>query len=157
MKKAQKEQQKTSILEIDVSLGGVNLTQKALFAKHLSVMLKAGLTISDALSTAEESAQGKFKKIIQNVLRSVRAGRSLSASFADYPKVFSGLFMNVTAAGEKSGTLVENFENIALQLEKERELVSKVKGALLYPIIILVAASLLGMVISLLLMNCCQF
>jgi type IV pilus assembly protein PilC len=147
-KKLQQKQEKQSLLELDVSLGGVSLTQKALFAKHLAVMLKAGLTITDALTTALESTEGKFKKTIHNVLRSVEAGRSLSVSFADYPHVFSGLFVNVTAAGEKSGTLVENFENIAVQLEKERELVSKVKGALLYPVIILVAASVLGMVIS---------
>jgi len=139
---------KGSLLEIDVSLGGVSLTQKALFAKHLSVMLKAGLTITEALETTQESTKGKFKKVLAEVLHSVQAGRNLSDSFANYPKVFSGLFVNVTKAGESSGTLVENFENIALQLEKERDLVNKIKGALLYPMVVLVAAFFLGMGVS---------
>ncbi len=146
--KQQPKQPPKSLLEGEISIGSVNLTQKAIFAKHLAMMLKSGLPITEALSIAQDSARGKLKKIIGEILKSVQAGQSLSKSFGLYPKVFSGLFINATYAGETSGTLVENFENIAEQLEKEKELVSKIKGAMLYPVVVLIAAFVLGLVLA---------
>lgn len=139
---------KKSLLEFEISLKGVSLTDKALFAKHLSVMLEAGLVISEALSIIADSVKGRFKKIIRGVLQSVEAGHSLSSSFARYPKEFSGIFVSATYAGEASGTLDENFRNIAAQLEKEKELSGKIKGALLYPAVVLSATFFLGMAMS---------
>ncbi len=146
MKKQPKE--KKDLMEIEIPIGRINLTQKALFAKHLAVTLRAGLTITEALTIARDSASGKLKKVIAGILKSVKAGSSLSKSFARYPKVFSGLFIGATQAGEASGTLVENLENVAEQLEKEKELFSKIKGAMLYPVVILTAAFVLGMVLT---------
>lgn len=137
-----------SIFEMNISIFGVSLAQKALFAKHLAVMLRSGMPITEALDISIDSAQGKLKKVIEGVRSSVKAGHSLSDSFANYPKTFSELFVNVTRAGEKSGTLVENLENVAGELKKEKELAAKIKGALLYPIIVLAATFALGMVLS---------
>ena len=140
--------QKKSLLEADINIGRVSLNQKALFAKNLALMLKAGLPISEALAISSSSAKGKFKTVLLKVKSSVEAGRSLSSSFAEHPNIFSGMFMNVTQAGESSGTLVENLEGISRQLKKERELISKIKGAMIYPILVLGATFLLGMVLS---------
>jgi len=140
--------EKKSLLEIEVPLGGVSLIQKAFFAKHLAVMLKSGLSIVEALNIAQDSTRGKLKKVLGGIMKSVRAGRSLSDSFSNYPKVFSGLFINATYAGEQSGTLEENLGHVAEQLEKEKELVSKVKGAMLYPIVVLAAAFILGLAMA---------
>jgi len=140
--------QKNSALEMNISIGRVSLTQKALFAKHLAVMLKSGLTITEALDIAKNSTEGKLKKVLGDVLKSVRSGRSLSESFQNHPKVFSELFINVTYAGEKSGTLVENLENISDELKKEKDLITKVKGAMVYPIVVLGATFALGMVLA---------
>jgi type II secretory pathway component PulF len=148
MKQKSNKKPKQSLLEGEISIGGVSLAERAVFAKNLAVMLKSGLTITAALEIAYESAQGKLKKILQGVLKSVEAGRSLSSAFSVYPKVFSGLFINATKAGESSGTLEENLDNIAKQLEKEKELSSKIKGAMLYPIVVLIATFALGMVLS---------
>jgi type II secretory pathway component PulF len=145
---AKQSKSKKSILELDVSLFGVSLAEKALFAKHLAVMLRSGMPITEALGISVDSAQGELKKVLEGVRLSIQAGHSLSDSFANYPKVFSHLFVNVTRAGESSGTLVENLENIAEELKKEKELVAKIKGALLYPIIVLAATFALGMVLS---------
>ncbi len=142
---SKKAKQKKSLLEINISISRTSLSQIALFAQHLAVMLKAGLTITEALDIIQDSAQGKFKKIIQGILKSVESGHSFSQSLAFYPKIFSGLFINTAYAGESSGTLVENLENTAEQLKKERELISKIKGAMLYPIIVLIAAFILGL------------
>ena len=144
----QPQKQKKSILDIELPFGRVNLTQKALFAKHLSVALKSGLSITESLDIAQDSASGKLKRTLAKILKSVQSGSSLAVSFARYPKVFSGLFIGVTAAGEASGTMVENLENIAQQLGKEKELLSKIKGAMLYPIVVLVAAFLLGLAMA---------
>ena len=139
---------KKSILEIDISIGGVSLTQRTLFAKHLAIMLRSGLSITEALHTAQDSAQGKLKKVIGEIRGSVESGQSLSSAFGEHPSVFPGLFVNVTRAGEVSGTLSENLENIAEQLENERQLIAKIKGALIYPIVVLVATFALGLGIS---------
>lgn len=137
-----------SILEKDINIGGTGLRQRAIFAKHLSIMLKSGITISEALEIVESSLSGKFKKIIGKILKSVQSGQSLSASFSQYPKIFSGIFAGATYVGEKSGTLSENLENVAIQLEKENNLKNKVKGAMLYPVIVLIAAFCLGLAIT---------
>ncbi len=140
--------EKKGLLETEVSIFRVSLVQKAIFAKHLSIMLKAGLPITEALNIAKDSASGKLKKRIKEISKSVKAGSSLSSSFARYPKTFSSLFVSATYAGETSGTLTESLQNIANQLEKEKILVAKIKGAMLYPIVVLTAAFLLGIILA---------
>ncbi|MDA2922913.1 type II secretion system F family protein, partial [Patescibacteria group bacterium AH-259-L07] len=120
----QEKKAKKSIFETEISIGGVTLTQKALLARHLSIMLKSGLSIVEALEIAKDAGTGKLKKILNNIIGSVRSGRSLSDSLKDHKRVFSGLFVNTVYAGEESGTLEGNLENVAKQLEKERELIS---------------------------------
>lgn len=139
---------KTSFLEADISIGGVSLTDKVVFAKHLSVMLKAGMTIAESLQIIENQSKGKFKKAIAAILRSIEAGNSLAFALAKYPRIFSSLFVNTTYAGEASGTLEKNLENIAEQLKKSKELVDKVKGAMIYPVVVLVGTLVLGLVMS---------
>jgi len=134
---------KSSIWDLDI--GRVSLDQKAIFSKNLSLMLKSGLTINESLRIAQDSTPGKLKRIISKILKSIESGRSLSESFSQYPRVFPSIFISATNAGEESGTLIENLENISRQLEKEKELSSKIKGAMLYPLVILVASFVLGM------------
>ena len=134
--------------EFNISFGGVGLTEKALFAKHLAVMLRSGLTIIEALSIAADAAQGKLKHTIAGVQKSVEAGRTLSSSLSDYPRIFSGLFTESIRAGEASGQLPENLESIAGELEREKELKSKMTGAMVYPAFILVATFILGLIMA---------
>lgn len=144
---ARQKKEKKRWFEKEINIGGVSLVQKSVFAKHLAIMLKAGIPITEALNIAQDSATGKLKKIVKEVSESVETGRSISTSFARYPDVFSSFFVNATRAGEISGSLTESLENVALQLEKEKDLNAKIKGAMLYPTIVLIAASILGMVL----------
>ncbi len=127
---------------------GASLATRALFARHLAVMLKSGLTLMEALQVTRDSSHGSFRDVISDVMRAVETGRPLSQAFGDHDKIFGGLFIEATYAGEKSGTLPENLENIAKALEREKELASKIKGALMYPSVILAAAFMLAMGVS---------
>ena len=147
-KNNKKQKKKKSLFNADMAIGGVSLTQKAVFAKHLSVMLRSGLNVVEALKIASTSTKGKLRSVIINVLNSVQAGHLLSSAMERYPKVFSGLFVGATYAGEASGTLDQSLENVANQLKKEQELFAKIKGAMFYPVIILIAAFVLGMAMT---------
>ncbi len=134
--------------KIELRIGGTGLTDKAILAKHLSVMQQAGLNIVESLAIVEDSARGRMKSVLGAVKKSVESGNSLADSLKRFPKVFNGIFISEVYAGETSGTLSENLKNLAEQLQKEKELSSKIKGAMLYPSVILVASFILGMVMS---------
>jgi len=146
----EKKQKKDDFLHKDIALpiGGTGLKEKALLAKNLAIMQRSGITILDSLQIIVESSSGRMKKIMKKVFESVQAGNSLADSFALYPKVFSGIFISSIYAGESSGTLAQNLENLAEQLRKEQELITKVRGAMLYPIVVLIASFFLGMAMS---------
>jgi type II secretory pathway component PulF len=141
-------QKKQSLLSLDISFGRVSLGQKTVFARDLSLMLRSGLVLSEAIEIIEAESKGKMKKALNGVLSSIRSGRSLSDSLARYPKVFSDFFINIVNAGEVSGNLEKNLENIATQLKKEEDLITKIKGALFYPVIVLVAAFFMGLAMA---------
>lgn len=142
------QQEKKGLLEFDINIKGVSSTQKLVFARYLAVMLKSGLTISEALDIIYDQSTGKFKKIIFSILRSVQSGNSLSDSLRKYPNVFSDLFINTAYAGESSGTLDKNLDNIAIQLKGEKELATKIKSAMVYPIIVIAATGILGLAMA---------
>lgn len=148
MPRAKKNNKKSSLFSLEINVGGFSLTQKALLAKNIATMIKSGLTISDALDITADSMSGNFKKIIQKIQKSVEAGSKLSDSLSQYPKIFPPLFISAVYAGESSGSLAENLETVAEQMRKEKELAAKIKGAMLYPIIVLIAAFGLGLAIS---------
>jgi len=143
-----KTQQKKSVLDFEISIGGVNAEQKAILARHLSVMLKSGLTIVEAIEITSEQISGKLKRVLRGLLKALQSGQSLADAMARYPKTFSEMFINIVKAGEKSGTLEENLTNLAEQLEKDRELRAKIKGAMLYPTVVLIAAFGLGLAMA---------
>jgi type IV pilus assembly protein PilC len=133
-----------NLSQIDISIGHVSLTQRAFFAKTMSVLLKSGVPIIEALAIAEDSTTGRLKKIIAKTSQTVAAGKPFSDALAEHPKDFAPLFINICKVGESSGRLGNNLTTIAEQLEKEHALKSKIKSAMLYPLVILVAAVVVG-------------
>lgn len=125
-------------------LGGITerITAKdrVIFTRQLSTLIGAGLPLAQSLHTVVEQTQNKrFRVIIQEIITSVEGGRSLADSFAKFPKVFNNVFIALLSAGEASGTLDKALERIASQQEKDAELLSKVRGAMVYPAIVLLA------------------
>jgi type IV pilus assembly protein PilC len=126
-------------------LGRVSTEQKINFAKNLSAMTKAGLSLSRALSVIErQSKSGRFKVIVEGINNEIKSGKTLSESLKKFPNVFSNLFVSMTKAGEESGSLSEALGNIALQMDKTYKLQKKVKGAMIYPAVIIAVMVIVG-------------
>lgn len=118
----------------------VPLTQKVFFTENLRVMVHAGLSISEALNTLALQAESKtFKRVIAIIKSDVEQGRLLSAGLAKFAKVFPPIFTNMIQIGEVSGTLEDVLLELTQQMKKDYELRSKVKGAMTYPVVVLVA------------------
>lgn len=121
-------------------LGRISLVEKMIFAQHLSVMTKAGLPLNQALRIlAKQGKNPKFKNIIGQVEQGIRKGQSFSDCLAKYPKVFNDLYVNMIRVGETSGNLDEVLDVLAEQMKKDHELIKRVKGAMIYPSVIIVA------------------
>ncbi len=118
----------------------VPFSQKVFFADHLRVMVRSGISLSEALRTlAEQTTNRRLKKVLTEIKIGLEAGETLSTHLSKYPDIFSKTFVSMVSAGEISGTLENNLEELATQMRKEHQLRSRVKSALSYPIIIVVA------------------
>lgn len=118
----------------------VPLKEKMTFTRNLSVMVSSGLTVSRAVNNlALQTSNKTFKKILASVDDDLQSGKTLSEGLGKYPSVFNELFVNMVYVGEVSGNLEEVLDILAVQLEKEHDLLSKVRGALIYPSVIVVA------------------
>lgn len=117
----------------------ITTKDRVVFTRQLATLIGAGLPLSQSLHTVQEQTQNKkLQSVVQDVSTSVEGGRSLSDSFAKHPEVFDEIFISLLAAGELSGTLDESLQRIAAQQEKDAAVASKIKGALTYPVIVLV-------------------
>lgn len=126
-------------------LGNISMAQKIAFAKNLSAMTKAGLSLSRALSVIErQSKAGRFKAVVEGINLEIKKGKTLSESLKTYPNIFSNLFISMTKAGEESGGLSDALANVALQMDKTYRLQKKVKGALIYPAVIIAVMIVVG-------------
>lgn len=114
-------------------------------AKNISAMINAGLSLSRALSVIErQSGNRRLKIIVTGLSESIKKGSSFHEAVAAYPKVFSELFIAMARAGEESGSLAESLSIVGLQMERSEELVRKIKGAMIYPAIVITAILIVG-------------
>ena len=122
---------------------------KVLFSRQLSTLINAGLPLVQSLRNVSSQTQNKaLQLIIGKVITDVEAGSSFSAALGKYPKVFNEVFVNLVAAGEASGTLDKALERIANQQEKDAEIMSKIRGAMVYPaVVIFVMIAVVGFMV----------
>lgn len=115
----------------------VKSKDKVIFSRQLSTLIDAGLPLVQALRSVLEQTKNKtLQDALTKVITSVEGGKSFADSLRDHPKIFDQVFVSLVAAGEASGTLDIALERIANQQEKDAELASKVRGAMVYPIIV---------------------
>lgn len=119
-------------------MGRITTKDKIVFTRQLATLIGAGLPLSQSLNTVlEQTENKKMQSIIQDVKSSVEGGKSLSESFSKHPNIFDKVFLALVGAGELSGTLDESLQRIANQQEKDAAILSKIRGALTYPVIVL--------------------
>lgn len=117
----------------------VTTKDRITFTRQLATLIGAGLPLAASLRTVAEQTQSKkMKTIIEEILSNVEAGKTLYESFAKYPDTFNGVYLALIKAGEASGTLDLALQRLANQEEKDAAMLSKIRGALVYPGIILV-------------------
>jgi len=128
----------------------ITTKDKVVFTRQLSTLIGAGLPLAQSLRTlVDQTPNRRFKGVIQEIIASIEGGKTLHDSFAKHPEVFDKLFLALVAAGEKSGTLDEALQRVAAQQEKDAAIVGKIRGAMTYPVIVLVV--ILGVMIFMLL------
>lgn len=123
-------------------------TAKVFFLQNLSVMIKTGIPLAEGLKTlGEQTKNRKLQNILLDVHEKIKNGRSFGESIEKYAKEFGELFVNMIKAGEASGRLEESLHELYLQTKKDHELKMKIRNAMTYPTVIVVA--MIGIVIFL--------
>lgn len=119
--------------------GRVKAGDVALFTRQLADLLKAGVPLNRALRTlAQQTSNGRLAEVIEAVEKDVMGGGALHEALAKHPKVFDGLFTSMVRAGETGGFLEEVLHRLALFIEKDQELKSRISSALAYPVLLIV-------------------
>ena len=117
----------------------ITVKDKIVFSRQLATLIGAGLPLAQSMRTiAEQTDNKRFRSVVEDILADIEAGKTLSDSFAKYPDQFDKVFLSLIKAGEASGTLDDALKRIANQQEKDAAMMSKIKGALTYPVIVLV-------------------
>jgi len=115
----------------------VSFTDVVIATRQLSTMIESGLVVSDSFDVlAEQQSNPEFKRVLQEVSRDVKGGLDLASAMKKHPHVFSNMYCSLVKAGEEGGNLDVVLTQMASSMEKDREFRSKVKSALIYPIIV---------------------
>ena len=119
--------------------GGISQKDIVNFSRQLSLMFKSQIPLVESLSAmAKQTKNANFREKITEIADEVEGGTSLSQSLSKFPKLFSSFYVNMVKSGEASGTLSESLDYLAEHLEREYHLSSKIKGAMIYPAMIVV-------------------
>ena len=118
----------------------VSIKDKIIFTKQLGVMTRSGLSLIEALEALEKECENEnFAKQIKKMVSDIKGGAPLSKAMENHKDTFNDIYVNMIKSGEKSGKVEMVLDRLAAQLEKDYDLNRKIKGALSYPIFILLA------------------
>jgi type IV pilus assembly protein PilC len=121
-------------------LAKVKLEDKVIFSRQFATMINAGVPIAQSLNILQKQSESKkLQAAIGDVSKQVTGGATLANAMSSHPEVFDGIYVNMVRAGESGGILDQVLERLATQQEKDAEVVSKVKGAMIYPAVITTA------------------
>ncbi len=123
----------------------VSTKDRIIFSRELSTLINAGVPLIQAMrSVASQTRNKHLKLVVGKIINDIEGGSTLSSAFSKYPKIFNQIYISLVQAGEASGTLDKSLERISLQQEKDAEVIAKVRGAMVYPLIVLLV--MLGVV-----------
>jgi type IV pilus assembly protein PilC len=131
--------------KINAFLSSVSLREKILFARNLATMIQAGLSLSRALQIfLKQTKNPKFREVLRTIIEDINKGTSLSDAMQRWDNIFPAVFIFMVRAGEESGGLVEALNVVGSQMEKTYTLKKKVRGAMMYPAIVMLVMIAVG-------------
>lgn len=127
----------------------ITTKDKVVFSRQMATLINAGLPLVQSLRNVVSQTDNKaFKVVINQIITDIEGGKSFSEALSKHPKVFNDVYVNMIAAGEVSGTLDKALERIANQQEKDAEIISKIRGAMAYPaIVVIVMCGVVGFMV----------
>ncbi|MEK7613286.1 MAG: type II secretion system F family protein [Patescibacteria group bacterium] len=130
---------------LSVSFQSVSGDEKVVLTRNLAAMLEAGLTTSRALGVMEKQSKNpRLKSVLSSIMGDVQSGTTLSGALSKFDTIFSPLLISMVRSGEESGKLSESLRVVSTQMEKANNLKKKIRGALMYPSIVLFAMIVIG-------------
>src|SRR3989344_5823810 len=123
---------------LNIFFSSVGLKEKIVFANNLGAMIDAGLSLTRALDILKrETRNPKLQNILSSIEMRIGQGGTLTDALSDFPEVFPAFFIAMVNSGEESGRLPETLKTVSEQLAKTYELRKKIRGAMIYPTIII--------------------
>jgi len=140
---------KGALTKFNNKIRSVSALDRVIVTRHLALLLRSGVTVDRAFDILARQAKKKYlKKVLIEVHSSIRKGESLASSLRVFPGVFPSRYVAMVQWGEAGGSLSESLDHLATQLEHDRELLSKVRGALMYPLLIVAVMIVVGILMS---------
>ncbi|MBT4120528.1 MAG: type II secretion system F family protein [Candidatus Magasanikbacteria bacterium] len=146
-----KKEKKLSPFEVKLNnfvtdhLTRIPLMQKIFFVEHMHTMIHAGLSLVESLNTlSKEIENKKLRKIIGEIKTDIEKGQPLAEVLAKHPKAFPPIYVKMIEAGEIAGKLEESLKQVVNQMQKNEKLISTVRGAMIYPSVIIIAMVAIG-------------
>lgn len=134
---------------VSLHLSRIPFVEKIFFIDHLRIMVKAGLSIVEALDVLEKEIENKkLAQIIGEIKTGIEEGKQLSDVLEKHPKVFPPIYVKMIRSGEISGRLEESLDQIVTQMKKTQALTSSIRGAMIYPAVIVVAMGGIGIMMA---------
>ena len=132
--------------ELKASLFGVKHEDVVRFTRQLATMITAGLPLATSLSILVRQSKVEMSKLVATILQDIEGGLTFSKALAKHPKVFSRIYVQLVYAGETGGVLDGVLERLAVNMEKEKSFRDKTKGAMIYPLIVILAMIAVGFI-----------
>src|SRR5512142_2262364 len=142
------EEHKESALEFEIPFfNKIPIKELVIFSRQFSVLMGAKVPLVQALKTvAKQTNHPRLRRMVLDVANEVETGTSLSVAMAKHPKAFSSFFVNMIRSGETTGRLEDVMNYLADQMERDFDLMTKIKGAMIYPIFIIIGLVIVGFV-----------
>ncbi len=142
-----------NIQKVNVWLGKVKQDELIMITRNLGSMLTAGLTVTRALSVIErQSTNAKLKSVVKSIIERINQGDQFYLALKDFPGVFDDLYVAMIRSGEESGNLSESLKTLAIQMERSSNLKKKIKGAMIYPSIVIIAMVIIAVLMMMFVM-----
>lgn len=142
-----------NVERINYYLSKVKDDELVMVTRNLGSMLTAGLTLSRALSVIQrQTSNPRLKGVTKSVIERINQGDQFSVALKDFPEVFNDLYIAMVGAGQESGNLAESLHTLAIQMERSANLKKKIKGAMIYPLIVTIVMVVIGILMMIFVM-----